>query len=80
MADIISEFRKLPRASLGGCVKGWEAWTPSEVTLKHFLTSLTGISSLKSLQSEIKPPISPPYVGCIISNVSSTSGCVENTA
>ena len=35
MADVISEFRKLPGASLGGCVKGWEAWTPSEVTLKH---------------------------------------------
>ena len=35
---------------------------------------------LVSLQSEIKPPISPPYVGCIISDISSTSGCVENTA
>ena len=66
VANIVSDFGKLPSACLGSCVKGWEARTPEQLwNLFFYCISLFGLKT--------------PYVGCVIGNVPSASRCVENT-
>ena len=67
VANIVSDFGKLPSACLGSWVKGGEARTPEQLwNLFFYCISLFGLKT--------------PYVGCVICNVTPTSRCVENTA